>query len=379
MTVPTFRRRSPSTGSRTGQSLVELALILPLLLVLFLGAVDFGRAFFGWVALNNASRVGANYAATHPDAWALGNSSQQDEYTQLVENSGTTDCVVDVAQPTFPDGSRDLGNRARVDLTCGFSLFAPFMQVFFGDPVYLSADSTFPIGRGCIGCAAAPAESPPPAADNCRLVPDMIGGSVAGARLKWAAAGFTGPFVSGSAEDWRTVSSQRVDQGGAVGCSGREAFFTSSVEVTPEQIVRPGPGDTCRTVPDVRGMPVADGRDAWETAGFDRALFSPRSGSGSQIIATARYTPSDAAAGECREPDLEVSVTYGPPPGPPPPPPCQVPSFVNTIRRAAQNTWKAAKFTTKVQFGSGNWRVVKRQDLVGGSYAACSSTVKLFR
>ncbi|CAN5198787.1 hypothetical protein BH23CHL9_BH23CHL9_04030 [soil metagenome] len=51
-----------------GQGLVELALILPLLLLLLLGAIDFGRVFFGWVAVTNASRVGANYAATHPDA-----------------------------------------------------------------------------------------------------------------------------------------------------------------------------------------------------------------------------------------------------------------------------------------------------------------------
>ena len=48
-----------------GQSLAELALVLPIVLLLVLVTVDFGRAFFGWVTLNNMARVGANYAALH--------------------------------------------------------------------------------------------------------------------------------------------------------------------------------------------------------------------------------------------------------------------------------------------------------------------------
>jgi len=60
-----------ASRSRRGQSLVEFALVLPLLLVLLLMAVDFGRVYFGWVTLTNASRVGANYAAAPPDRHQL--------------------------------------------------------------------------------------------------------------------------------------------------------------------------------------------------------------------------------------------------------------------------------------------------------------------
>ena len=50
-----------------GQSLVEFALVLPLLLMLVIGAMDIGRMFYYKVALTNAAREGANYLAYHPD------------------------------------------------------------------------------------------------------------------------------------------------------------------------------------------------------------------------------------------------------------------------------------------------------------------------
>lgn len=45
----------------SGQGLVEFALILPILLLLVLGALDLGRAFFVKVVLENSAREGAYY------------------------------------------------------------------------------------------------------------------------------------------------------------------------------------------------------------------------------------------------------------------------------------------------------------------------------
>ena len=53
-----FRRRREKPVSR-GQAMVEFALVLPLLALLLVVAIDFGRVFFGWVSLTNAARVGA--------------------------------------------------------------------------------------------------------------------------------------------------------------------------------------------------------------------------------------------------------------------------------------------------------------------------------
>lgn len=46
-----------------GAAMVEFAILLPLLLLVIAGIVDFGRAFFTEVALTNAAREGARAAA----------------------------------------------------------------------------------------------------------------------------------------------------------------------------------------------------------------------------------------------------------------------------------------------------------------------------
>lgn len=50
-----------------GQALVEMAIALPVLLVLALGVVAAGRTIYTWVALEAAAREGARAVATAPD------------------------------------------------------------------------------------------------------------------------------------------------------------------------------------------------------------------------------------------------------------------------------------------------------------------------
>ena len=50
-----------------GQALVELALVLPLLLALLCGIVDFGWIYYNQITLTNAAREGARYAVIHYD------------------------------------------------------------------------------------------------------------------------------------------------------------------------------------------------------------------------------------------------------------------------------------------------------------------------
>ena len=51
--------------SENGQAMVEMALVLPILLLLVGGIIDFGWLFYNKLALNNAAREGARYAAIH--------------------------------------------------------------------------------------------------------------------------------------------------------------------------------------------------------------------------------------------------------------------------------------------------------------------------
>ena len=61
------RRSAEPRGRRsTGQSLAEFALILPVMLTLLGGAVDFARVYRGWIDLQAATRSAAEYVATTP-------------------------------------------------------------------------------------------------------------------------------------------------------------------------------------------------------------------------------------------------------------------------------------------------------------------------
>jgi len=53
--------------SERGQSLVELAISIVILIYLLAGAVEFGMAFFQFVQLRDAAQEGALYGSMHPD------------------------------------------------------------------------------------------------------------------------------------------------------------------------------------------------------------------------------------------------------------------------------------------------------------------------
>ena len=63
-----IRRRRLNAQNRCdrGQALVELALIAPILIILMLGVIDYGRVYFAYVSVTNGARVGADYAAIGP-------------------------------------------------------------------------------------------------------------------------------------------------------------------------------------------------------------------------------------------------------------------------------------------------------------------------
>jgi Flp pilus assembly protein TadG len=60
-------RASKRKGTKSGQGIVELALAVPVMLLLMLGTIDIGRVFFDYIELRNAAREGAGYGARLPD------------------------------------------------------------------------------------------------------------------------------------------------------------------------------------------------------------------------------------------------------------------------------------------------------------------------
>jgi len=208
-----LRDRTSSRPSPRGQALVEFAIILPLLAVLLVMAVDAGRLFFGWVALQNASRIGADYAASHADAWNGAPNpvelSQQLRYSVLINQdltaSGCQNISPTAPAPIFdPSGTAPNdyadGVRVRVDLPCEFPLLTPLAQGFLGRPLVLHSSSEFAINRTIttgLGSGGPPPPGPTPAGCPAgqQNVPNLVGQQNQDAFAAWQGSGFTGPYA----------------------------------------------------------------------------------------------------------------------------------------------------------------------------------------
>lgn len=59
-----------------GGSMVELALLLPLLLLILAGIADLGRAFHDYIIITNVAREGARYASLHANLSFLADTQQ---------------------------------------------------------------------------------------------------------------------------------------------------------------------------------------------------------------------------------------------------------------------------------------------------------------
>ncbi len=57
-------------NSEEGNSLVEVALLLPILTMLLVGTVDLGRLAYMSIEVSNAARAGVQYGQQNPTTWA---------------------------------------------------------------------------------------------------------------------------------------------------------------------------------------------------------------------------------------------------------------------------------------------------------------------
>lgn len=80
------RPRSAGTYEDSGSALIEIAFVLPILLVLSMGMLDFGRAFHTKSLLDQAAREGCRVAVvTAPDVGIV-----QDRVAQVLAAAGAT-------------------------------------------------------------------------------------------------------------------------------------------------------------------------------------------------------------------------------------------------------------------------------------------------
>jgi Flp pilus assembly protein TadG len=125
-----------------GQSLIELALALPLLLVALLGLVDLGRAYMYTTALSNAAREAALYAAQEPDATASEVAQHACDETGFSEFGAPCASGITVTCTPCPSNGGDV----TVEVSYRFGLVSGylFQRVFATDTLVARASATFP-------------------------------------------------------------------------------------------------------------------------------------------------------------------------------------------------------------------------------------------
>jgi hypothetical protein len=114
-----------------GQSLVEFAFSMVILLILISGIADLGRAFFTYMALHDAAQEGAIYGSLNPEDTSgiiqrVRQTSQQP--VNLMDAS-----IIEVPDPIFQNDSPCEGSVIEVTVIYrDFPLTMPFMSTLIG-------------------------------------------------------------------------------------------------------------------------------------------------------------------------------------------------------------------------------------------------------
>ena len=166
--------------------MVEFALILPILMLMLLITIDFGRLFMSYVTLNNMTRVAANFGALNPDAFTgTPNTTTYDAVVGRESTGLNCDLQADGGHnppiPTYPDGT-GLGKASVATMTCEFSLLTPLISSFFGATLPISSEAQFPVRTGAIANIGGSTTLPPPGG----LVADFVFTGVSGGSVNVA-------------------------------------------------------------------------------------------------------------------------------------------------------------------------------------------------
>jgi hypothetical protein len=370
-----FLRNHLSGRTSRGQAMVEFAIILPLLVLIVLFAIDFGRVFYGWVGLQNAARVGANWASLYATAdWTNADDPRREQLLEQIKaDAAAINCVLPPDEemlPEFPGGTAP-GAPVIVGFDCEFGLITPFLAPLFGGmDVPIAAEATFPIRAGILPTPGGP--PPGGGGPTCRVIPDMDGMLVADARAAWSAALFTGAFYpAGSSQDAEEVTAQFPNPFDIPGeCVDAATSVTVSSQPLPPP---PCPSGEAR-VPNMVGLTVGNGRTTWFGAGFDSGTFSPASGLTGQMIQSQTTSPN-TPVGDCAVVTATVTVVTGAPPIPD----CIVPDFIGSHSGGAQSTWAASGFTTTVSYRTPGQLpyIINEQTQVGGQLVPCNTSIQV--
>ncbi len=370
----------PDRERRTrGQSFVEFALVLPVLLILVLAALDFGRVYLGWVNVQNMARIAANFAANHASAWeppiTADDVAAQQRYQDLLRNdSKAINCTLPspLPDPAFPAGTA-LGSPVEVRLSCQFQVITPIVSHIVGGQVLVGASAVFPVKQGVLtGSGGGTPPLLPPVADfiaspssgYAPLTVKFLNNSLN------QPTSYTWQFGDGESS-FQAEPEHSYDVPGTytvtLTAANAGGFDTTTELVTVEPTPTSGPIPEFTASPRF-GPPGLQVSFTNLSTGSAPITYLWTFGDGTTSTATnptktylnpGVYTVSLRATdanGENTQVKTAFVIVE-----------CIVPNFAGIRRNDAQSLWSSAGFTTQVQFrsGRGNY-IINYQSLPGG-------------
>jgi Flp pilus assembly protein TadG len=301
-----------------GQSLVEFALTLPIMLLIVLGAIDLGRVYFMTVNLENAVKEGAFFGARNPGCDTDARDGCTDPQTVLarVEQELDTFAADSVVIRCFVPGTTNFAGSGKaltscvdgdlyfVAATATFDLITPLVSNIVGASLTLSSSATsvvitrFASPGGAIDPGPPGGATPTPLPPGICTVPNFtLGTRIGDAQDVWQNVAGFGTTVTRVGPNGQQISWQSLPPGFTGPCTSttitvsNEAQATPTPGPTPAPTPTPDPGTTpgptaspeptptmC-TVPQMvlngnNALTVTQAQGAWVGAGFRQENFS---------------------------------------------------------------------------------------------------------
>lgn len=119
---------------KKGQALVELALVMPILILLLSGIFEFGRIFSAELIVTHCAREGARLGSV---------GALDSDIINRVQNTASgldTSQLAIVISPT--EGNRERGSEVNVSVDYSVNIVTPFISVITGESVNVEASSS---------------------------------------------------------------------------------------------------------------------------------------------------------------------------------------------------------------------------------------------